>query len=249
MPSSRRATRSSCTQTCCRHWNSCARATGCSRPATATPISAGSASRITSSAAIAARHVGALKPDPAIFRKVIEGTDLEPHEVVYVGDDPELDVEGARGAGMQAIWVDRERAANGRRRSHPRPHTVAVAGRAVELFVSARRIQAPTCAPHCNSACADCLAKTIGVHSAPFVVPLPAFFSGLASRVIEDPSFRPTSEKSDETANVRPGTSTGRLSCEHAGGRAEPVCNQASQWGSVRRSALGAIFQRELVLL
>ena len=57
---------------------------------------------------IAARQVGALKPDPAIFRKVIEGTDLRAHEVVYVGDDPELDVEGARGAGMQAIWVDRQ---------------------------------------------------------------------------------------------------------------------------------------------
>jgi FMN hydrolase / 5-amino-6-(5-phospho-D-ribitylamino)uracil phosphatase len=56
----------------------------------------------------AARHVGALKPDPAIFRKVIEGTDLEPHEVVYVGDDPQLDVAGARGAGMQAIWIDRQ---------------------------------------------------------------------------------------------------------------------------------------------
>ena len=57
---------------------------------------------------IAARHVGALKPDPAIFHKVIEGTDLQAHEVVYVGDDPLLDVEGARGAGMHAIWIDRE---------------------------------------------------------------------------------------------------------------------------------------------
>jgi FMN hydrolase / 5-amino-6-(5-phospho-D-ribitylamino)uracil phosphatase len=57
---------------------------------------------------IAARHVGALKPDPAIFHKVIEGTDLQAHEVVYVGDDPHLDVEGARGAGMQAIWIDRQ---------------------------------------------------------------------------------------------------------------------------------------------
>ena len=57
---------------------------------------------------IAARHVGALKPDPAIFRKVIEDTDLQAHEVVYVGDDPQLDVEGARSAGMQAIWVDRQ---------------------------------------------------------------------------------------------------------------------------------------------
>jgi hypothetical protein len=34
---------------------------------------------------------------------------------------------------------------------------------------------------------ADCLDSLIGVHFAPFVVPLPAFFSGLASRVIEDP--------------------------------------------------------------
>ena len=57
---------------------------------------------------IAARQVGALKPEPAIFRKVIEGTDLQAHEVVYVGDDPLLDVVGARGAGMQAIWIDRQ---------------------------------------------------------------------------------------------------------------------------------------------
>jgi putative hydrolase of the HAD superfamily len=56
---------------------------------------------------INARLVGALKPDPAIFHKVIEGTDLQAHEVVYVGDDPLLDVVGARGAGMQAIWIDR----------------------------------------------------------------------------------------------------------------------------------------------
>ncbi|HEY7641976.1 MAG TPA: HAD family hydrolase [Steroidobacteraceae bacterium] len=57
---------------------------------------------------VAARHVGALKPDPAIFHKVIEGTDLQAPEVVYVGDDPHLDVAGARGAGMQAIWIDRQ---------------------------------------------------------------------------------------------------------------------------------------------
>ena len=57
---------------------------------------------------INARLVGALKPDPAIFHKVIEGTGLQAHEVVYVGDDPLLDVEGARGAGMQAIWIDRQ---------------------------------------------------------------------------------------------------------------------------------------------
>ena len=56
---------------------------------------------------LAARHVGALKPDPAMFHKVVEGTDLALGEVVYVGDDPHLDVEGARNAGMQAIWINR----------------------------------------------------------------------------------------------------------------------------------------------
>jgi 2-haloalkanoic acid dehalogenase type II len=56
-----------------------------------------------------ARTVGALKPDPLLFHKVIEGTDLEPQQVVYVGDDPALDVVGARAAGMGPVWINRER--------------------------------------------------------------------------------------------------------------------------------------------
>ena len=55
-----------------------------------------------------ARQVGALKPDPVLFHKVIEGTDLQPQQVVYVGDDPALDVIGARGAGMVPVWINRE---------------------------------------------------------------------------------------------------------------------------------------------
>jgi putative hydrolase of the HAD superfamily len=57
---------------------------------------------------LSARQVGALKPDPTLFLKVIEGTDLEPQQVVYVGDDPILDVVGARGAGMHTVWINRE---------------------------------------------------------------------------------------------------------------------------------------------
>ncbi len=56
---------------------------------------------------IAAREVGALKPDPMIFEKTLEGTGLAMHEVLYVGDDPELDVVGSRAAGMQPVWIDR----------------------------------------------------------------------------------------------------------------------------------------------
>lgn len=56
---------------------------------------------------VAAREVGALKPDAAVFLKVIEGTGLEPQQVLFVGDDPELDVEGARQVGMRSAWINR----------------------------------------------------------------------------------------------------------------------------------------------
>jgi putative hydrolase of the HAD superfamily len=56
---------------------------------------------------LAAREVGALKPDPTLFHKVIEGTGLEPQQVVYVGDEPALDVVGARAAGMLPVWINR----------------------------------------------------------------------------------------------------------------------------------------------
>jgi putative hydrolase of the HAD superfamily len=82
---------------------------------------------------INARLVGALKPDPAIFRKVIEGTDLQVHEVVYVGDDPQLDVEGARSAGMQAIWIDRE-GTQWPAQIAPPAHTVRSLAELVELL-------------------------------------------------------------------------------------------------------------------
>jgi 2-haloalkanoic acid dehalogenase type II len=68
---------------------------------------------------ISAREVGALKPDPAIFRKIVEGTDLDMAEVLYVGDDPALDVVGARGAGMQTAWINRN--------ADPWPETLAPA--------------------------------------------------------------------------------------------------------------------------
>lgn len=60
---------------------------------------------------LCARQVGALKPDPRLFHKVIEGTGLQPQQVVYVGDDPALDVVGARAAGMLPVWINREQLA------------------------------------------------------------------------------------------------------------------------------------------
>lgn len=57
--------------------------------------------------ALSAREAGAAKPDRRIFEVLLERSALAPHEVVYVGDDPRADIEGARGAGLPAVWVDR----------------------------------------------------------------------------------------------------------------------------------------------
>lgn len=56
---------------------------------------------------LSASEAGAAKPDPRIFEAMLARAALAPHEVVYVGDDPRADVEGARSAGLHAVWVDR----------------------------------------------------------------------------------------------------------------------------------------------
>lgn len=47
---------------------------------------------------------GISKPDRQIFHRALERLNTSPAQAVFVGDHPEVDVAGARGAGMQAIW-------------------------------------------------------------------------------------------------------------------------------------------------
>lgn len=56
--------------------------------------------------ALSAREAGTMKPDPRIFHRLLEHAGLSPHEAVHVGDDPEADVEGARGAGVLPVWFN-----------------------------------------------------------------------------------------------------------------------------------------------
>jgi len=48
---------------------------------------------------------GIRKPDPDIFRLTLRQVGVSPEQAVHVGDDPVLDVEGARDAGMRVIQV------------------------------------------------------------------------------------------------------------------------------------------------
>ena len=52
---------------------------------------------------ISAADVGYLKPHPAIFQAALRCLELEPEETVFVGDDLEADIAGAKRAGMRAI--------------------------------------------------------------------------------------------------------------------------------------------------
>ena len=45
------------------------------------------------------------KPDPTPFRTCLEQLDCQPADAIYVGDDWRIDLCGARGAGMRAIWL------------------------------------------------------------------------------------------------------------------------------------------------
>lgn len=57
---------------------------------------------------ISARDVGVMKPDPAIFAHLCVALDLAPAQIAHIGDDPGMDVVGAKQAGLFAIWLNRE---------------------------------------------------------------------------------------------------------------------------------------------
>lgn len=64
---------------------------------------------------IAARDVGSAKPEPEIFRAACAAIGLPASAIAHVGDDPGMDVLGAKRAGMFAIWLNRD----GREWPHP----------------------------------------------------------------------------------------------------------------------------------
>jgi 2-haloalkanoic acid dehalogenase type II len=47
------------------------------------------------------------KPQPELFRTMLDRLSLEPGETVYVGDRHYEDVHGASSVGMNAVWIDR----------------------------------------------------------------------------------------------------------------------------------------------
>ena len=67
---------------------------------------------------LGAREHGAAKPAASIFHAACERLQCPPGEVLHVGDDIEMDVLGARRAGLRSCWLNRPDA-TGRQRDWP----------------------------------------------------------------------------------------------------------------------------------
>lgn len=57
-------------------------------------------------AVIDSHLVGIEKPDPRIFHLALDALGVAPADALFVGDIYEIDVAGARGAGMDAVLID-----------------------------------------------------------------------------------------------------------------------------------------------
>ena len=54
------------------------------------------------------QEVGCTKPDPRVFQFALRRAGYDPADTVYVGDSWTADYLGARGAGMAAVWLNRD---------------------------------------------------------------------------------------------------------------------------------------------
>jgi 2-haloacid dehalogenase/putative hydrolase of the HAD superfamily len=52
------------------------------------------------------------KPHPSIFKLAVRRLELDPGEILFVGDHLSDDVAGAHGVGIPAAWVNRKRASS-----------------------------------------------------------------------------------------------------------------------------------------
>lgn len=56
---------------------------------------------------ICAAELGISKPAAGAFLASCDALGLDAHEVLYVGDEPDIDAAGATAAGLTGVWLDR----------------------------------------------------------------------------------------------------------------------------------------------
>ena len=56
---------------------------------------------------IISADTGYRKPNPLIFKKLLDAMPLDPADILFVGDTPLDDVLGSKGVGMHSAWIQR----------------------------------------------------------------------------------------------------------------------------------------------
>ena len=54
---------------------------------------------------VISEDAGAWKPERAIFEQALSLIDADPTTTIFVGDNPEADILGAKGLGMRTAWM------------------------------------------------------------------------------------------------------------------------------------------------
>lgn len=72
---------------------------------------------------LGARQFGVGKPHATFFLAACERLQCAPADVLHIGDDWALDIEGAWGAGMPSVWVRRDPSTGVRPSAEPPPET------------------------------------------------------------------------------------------------------------------------------
>jgi len=57
---------------------------------------------------VVSADLGWRKPRPEVFHRALGPMGVAPAQAVFVGDNADIDVGGAKGAGMGAIWINRD---------------------------------------------------------------------------------------------------------------------------------------------
>ena len=96
-----------CSRTCCPDWSACAAATASARSVTATRTSRRIGLDHLFSVSLNAGQLGAAKPARLCFERLAAGLAVAPAQLLYVGDDPRLDVRAAHAAGLKPAWMNR----------------------------------------------------------------------------------------------------------------------------------------------
>ena len=56
---------------------------------------------------VSAADVSAAKPDPAMFLRAMKQAEVLPEDTLHVGDHPVHDIQGAKNAGIDSVWIKR----------------------------------------------------------------------------------------------------------------------------------------------